>query len=162
MLVLQSAAPAGPSVTCTPAGYCTVPEFSIGNGMKSNSPPPVMVTVQAPRPARAYSPPPPISRTNSPEPLIVMPSSLPNVPLAVAAAPQLGPGRRELVVHWPNARPGADFRRTFKTGDGCLQARAAVLDEHRRRTSAIAVNMANRVTTSGQLEAPYAVCMPVD
>jgi hypothetical protein len=163
ILALSAAAPVAPNATCTPAGSCTVPEFGTGNGMKANSPPPVMVPIPARPPTAAYSPAPPVSRVNAPEPLIVMPSSAMNFPLAVADAPRLGPGRHKLVVHWPDARPGKDFEQTFEAGEPCLKARAAVLDEHRRRTSAIAVNMANRGTIlAAMLEAPYAVCLPLD
>ncbi len=138
-MALQSAggAPAEPRVSCAPDGRCTVPEFSIGYGMKSNS---------------------------TSQPAIIVPSSkMPPLPLAVASAPSLGPGRHELVVHWPESEPSSDYRRTFKTGAACLKARAAVLDEHRARTAAIAVNTANRgVILAMMLEAPYAVCVPVD
>ena len=132
-----TAAPAEPTVSCTPEGRCTVPDFSIGNGMISNS--------------------------SSAEAVIVPSSAMPPLPLAVARAPSLGPGRHELVVHWPDAQPGEDYRRSFKTGAACLKARAAVLDEHRARTAAIAVNMANRGTILAMmLDAPTAVCVPLD
>ena len=139
LMAVQSPAPAPaePAVTCTADGKCTVPDFSIGYGMKSNS---------------------------TSAPAIIVPSSrMPPLPLAVASAPSLGPGRHELVVHWPESEPRSDYRRTFRTGAACLKARAAVLDEHRARTAAIAVNTANRgVILAMMLEAPYAVCVPVD
>src|SRR5687768_2067754 len=158
ILALQSAAATEPKPVCTADGYCTVPEFSRGYGMKSNSPPPVMVTVQTPPPAPSECKPRVPCTSSSgmgggiatnvlaPEPLIVMHSQLPSLPLAVPTEPRLGTGRHELVVHWPETKVDRDYKRKFQTGAACLQARAAILDEHRRRTSAIAVNMANRGT----------------
>lgn len=133
----KTPAPAEPPMICNSEGYCTVPEFSIGHGMKSNS-------------------------TSLP-PMIVSPSQMPPLPIAVAQPPSLGPGKHELVVHWPEPKPKPGYRRTFKTGDACLKARAAILDEHRRRTSAIAVNTANHgVILAMMLEPPYAICVPLD
>ena len=137
ILALQTAAPAEPKIRCTPDVYCTVPEFSIGNGMKSNSP--------------------------NPSAVIVPSSRMPPMPLAVPKEPKLDQGPHELAVHWPATEGDPDYRRPFKTGAACLKARSAVLDEHRRRTAAIAVNMYNRGTIlAAMLEAPYAVCIPID
>ena len=174
LIALQSAAPAEPKINCPPDVYCNVPEFSVGNGMKTNSPPPVMVTIQTPASPSLNICDPRQCITNGQaggmitnvlpsEPLTVLPSSMPPLPLAVAATPPLAPGRHELVVHWPESAQSDDYRRTFKSGAACLKARSSVLDEHRRRTSAIAVNMANRGTIlAAMLEAPYAVCVPID
>jgi hypothetical protein len=84
------------------------------------------------------------------------------LPRATPEEPELGPGRYELVVHWPESAK-ADYRRSFKSGVSCLKARAAVLEEHRARMVAIAVNMSNRGTIlAAELEAPYAVCIPLE
>ena len=101
-----------------------------------------------------------ISNSSSPQPVVV--GRMPPIPRAVPTPPKLGPGRYELVVHWPEETSRADYRRTFKDGTGCLKARAAVNDEHRARMAAIAVNMSNLgVALAMELDAPYAVCVPL-
>ena len=128
------ARPGEPAAQCDKDGRCTVPDFSIGYGMVSNS-----------APARA----------------VVMTGPI-KLPMAVPGAPTLGPGKHELIVHWPGEKK-AGFSRSFRTGAQCLAARAAILDEHRRRVGAIAVNSSNRgVVIAMELDAPYAICMPVD
>ena len=104
-----------------------------------------------------------ISNSPSPQAIMVPQSAMPPIPLAVSEEPEVTSGRHELVVHWPESQPRDDYRRTFKTGEGCLKGRAAVLNEHNARTNAIAVNSSNKgVILAMVLEPPYAVCVPLD
>ena len=123
-----------PAMQCDPTGTrCTHTGGAIGYGMVANSPA---------APAVVYS-------------------GQMQLPKAVPDTPTLGPGKQERVVHWPDDS-NRDYRRTFGNGNACLKARAAVLDEHKRRMSAIAVNLGNRgVIMAMELEAPYAVCVPL-
>jgi hypothetical protein len=82
--------------------------------------------------------------------------------MTIPDTPRLGPGRHELVVHWPAGASGTDYRRVFGTGNACLKARAAILEEHRRRAAAAEADATARgLRMIGAPAAPYAICVPL-
>lgn len=77
--------------------------------------------------------------------------------------PKLGPGRQELVAHWPGSGAEADYHRVYSSGAACLKARAAVLDENARR---LAANEADAESRGYRIVAPaaspYVMCVPIE
>lgn len=77
--------------------------------------------------------------------------------------PKLGPGRHELVVHWPGSAAEGDYHRVYSSGAACLKARAAVLDENARRLAANEADADSRgYKIIAPAASPYVMCVPVE